>query len=630
MNKRFAVFLTMLLIFPYIVNSATTFAIQETEKISLKPNAIDPDADNLTFTYTSPLNENGEWQTNYGDAGEYKSAISVSDGINTDSKDVIIIVKKKEESPKIDFYNPNQDTLAINEGQSVNFSVSASDLNKDQLSYEWLLDGKNAKDGQEFLYDTNYNDAGIHKVSVFVSDGNLSAVREWNVNVANVDVEGLLNEIKDATVNENEIARLKIPDFEKYGLAYTISEPIGNKNEWQTTYNDSGTYEIKIHAEGKGFSGDRIVKVAVNDVDRAPVFDKIENVFVSENEEIKIILSANDPDRDEITYSAGKLPEGASLEANAFTWKTSYDTVKKEGFVDNLMDKLKILSKSFYVQFTASSKDKKVVQNIIITVKDANRIPVLEEMEPITISEGEALTISPKAYDPDGDKVTLSYSGFIDKNTYKSKVGDAGTYNVKITASDGLLENSKSVQINIKHVNRAPVFGKMQDIKASEGDNIAVLLNANDPDGDQINYSIDNPPEGSSLKGNAFLWTPSYNLLNKKETKEYDLVFAASDGKSETRQIVKAEIKDKNRAPRIINATNFVFAKVNQPVIMYAKAADEDGDDLSYTWKFGLFESYKATPVHQRIFTTRGAKTVKVIVSDGIDSAEQTINVNVG
>lgn len=628
MNKRILLFLIIFLILPSLVFSIRTFVVQETEKLSLKVNATDPDADKLTTTYGPPLNGNGEWQTNYGDAGEYKGSVTVSDGVKSVSDDVLIVVKKKEESPKIESFIPAQGTLNIKETESVDFRVLASDVNKDILSYYWLLDGKNIKDGQEFTYETTYNDAGTHFVSAIVSDGTFNVSRDWKVNIEKVDVGSLLEGIPDVTANENEIVKLNLPDFEKYGLTYTISEPIGNKNEWHTTYNDSGTYEVRVHAEGKGFSGDNIVKVVVNDVDRAPAFQKLENKVVKEGEELEITLDAADPDEDKITFSANNMPDGATLDGNVFRWEPSYDTVKKGGFVNWLLEKFGGLRKTFYIQFTASSKDKKIVQNVIITVKDVNRAPVIEDMEPIKINEGDALRISPKAYDLDGDKVKITYSGFISKDTYKSKLGDAGTYNAKVTASDGKLETSKFVDVVINHANRAPVFDKINDIKASEGDNIAVLLNAHDPDGDEINFSTDNPPEGSSMKGNAFEWVPVH-VASKGETKKFDLVFAASDGQTQVRQVAKAEITYKNRAPKIINATYFVVARVNQPVLMSVKAIDEDGDDLTYTWKFGLFERYKATSSHQRIFTSRGAKLVKVVVSDGIDSVEQAISVNV-
>ena len=629
MNKRILLLLIIFLIFPSLVFSIKTFVIRETEKLSLKVNATDPDADKLATSYAPPLDENGEWQTDYGDAGEYKATITVSDGIKSASNDVLIIVKKKEESPKIESFIPTQDTLSINETGSIDFRVLASDVNKDTLAYEWLLDGKKAKDGEEFTYKTTYNDAGMHFVSALVSDGTENVSKEWKVNVEKIDVQGLLDGIPDVIANENDVVGLKLPDFEKYGLTYTISEPIGNKNGWPTTYNDGGTYDVRVHAEGKGFSGDKIVKVVVNDVDRPPIFQPIGNKIINEDEELRIILNATDADGDEITYSADNLPDGADLDGNVFTWKPSYDAVKKQGVVNSVMNSFGILSRSFYIQFAASSQDKKIVQNVVMTVKDANRAPVIEDMEPMAINEGDTLRISPVAYDPDGDKIRLRYSGFISKDTYKSKIGDAGTYNVKVTASDDKLEASKFVEVYIKHVNRAPVLEKIKDIKASEGDSIAVLLNAYDTDGDEINYLVDNPPEGSSIKGNSFLWTPKVHILGRGETKKFDLVFAASDGKTETRQIAKVELHYKNRVPKIINATASVIAKVNEAVIMSVKAADEDGDDLRYTWKFGLFESYKATPIHQRIFTSPGTKSVKVVVSDGIDYVEQVIYVTV-
>ncbi|MBI2660119.1 hypothetical protein HYX07_03075, partial [Candidatus Woesearchaeota archaeon] len=391
----------------------------------------------------------------------------------------------------------------------------------------------------------------------------------------------------------------------------------------------AGTYEARIHAEGKGFREDKTVNVVVNDVDRAPVFEKIGNKFANEGDEVSINLDANDPDGDEIAYSAENLPEGAEFDENTFVWKTSHDTVRKEGFVDSVMDKFRVFSKSFHPQFIASSKDKRIVQNIIITVKDINRAPVIEDMEPITINEGEIVKIAPKAYDPDGDNVKLSYSGFMESDTFKSGFDDAGAYYTKVTASDGLLETSKFVQVNIKQSNREPIFGKLRDVKAREGDSVAILLSANDPDGDEIAYSIDNPPQGSSIKGNAFLWTPSYSTASKKETKKLDLVFAASDGKAEARQVLRIEIADKNRAPRIIDSTKSISARANEPVLMFVKAVDDDNDELAYTWNFGILEKYKATSTHQRIFTSKGVKTIKVIVSDGIDEVEQLINVNV-
>src|SRR3989338_4095103 len=104
MKKRILVFLIIFLAFPALVFSIKEFTVQETEKISLQADATDPDRDKLTTTYTLPLNEKGEWQTNYGDAGEYKSTITVSDGTESVSEGILILVNKKEEPPEISSY----------------------------------------------------------------------------------------------------------------------------------------------------------------------------------------------------------------------------------------------------------------------------------------------------------------------------------------------------------------------------------------------------------------------------------------------------------------------------------------------------------------------------------------------
>src|SRR3989338_3944689 len=43
--------------------SMTTVNAVETQTIKLNPQAVDPDGKTLSFTYSSPFNSNGEWET---------------------------------------------------------------------------------------------------------------------------------------------------------------------------------------------------------------------------------------------------------------------------------------------------------------------------------------------------------------------------------------------------------------------------------------------------------------------------------------------------------------------------------------------------------------------------------------
>ncbi len=575
MDKKIKMLVVMLLALPCIVYSASLFIIQETEKISLAANASDPDLDKLTVSYGHPLNDQGEWLTTYGDEGEYKTTVTVSDGLN------------------------------------------------------WYVDGSKKQEGREFLYDTGYNDAGSHKIKIVVKDKVNEASKEWTVDAENIDVESLLKEVRDVTVEETETARLSLPDFGKYGLKLAISEPLGDKNEWKTGFDENGTYNTRIHVEGKGFRRDKIVKITVKDTDRPLDFFPLENKIVNENDEVRILLKAHDDDNDEIFFSAENMPAGALLEGNTFTWKPGFDSVKREDFVDKVMDKLSVLSKSYYIKFIASSRGKNVVQNAIITVKDVNQAPFIEDIIPLFVDEGSRIRLSPNYYDADGDKVSVRYSGFMDRDTRKTGFEDSGSYFVKVEASDGHLTSSKFAQVTINNVNRQPILKPIPALKTVEGEQLAFFIEADDPDGDKLSFDLDNTPNGSSIKGNVFIWDLHQDIAENGKTKRIDLVFVASDGNLEARQIAKIEVANKNSPPKILDSSKSISAKINQPVLLFVKAIDADGDEMTYTWDFGFLEKYSATANHQRTFTSPGNKVVKVIVSDGKDRVEQTMNVNV-
>jgi len=79
--------------FLYSINDIT---VEEGDLVDIDPNASDPDNDALTFTFTSPLDSNGDWQTEEGDEGTYQVTVTVSDGSLTDSQQVTITVEEYE------------------------------------------------------------------------------------------------------------------------------------------------------------------------------------------------------------------------------------------------------------------------------------------------------------------------------------------------------------------------------------------------------------------------------------------------------------------------------------------------------------------------------------------------------
>lgn len=83
-----------------VISDISDLDVDEDDLVSVSHNFYDPDGDILTISFTSPLDYNGEWQTDYDSEGSYLITAIVSDGINSASKTFNLIVndKKKPEN----------------------------------------------------------------------------------------------------------------------------------------------------------------------------------------------------------------------------------------------------------------------------------------------------------------------------------------------------------------------------------------------------------------------------------------------------------------------------------------------------------------------------------------------------
>ena len=86
----------------------------------------------------------------------------------------------------------------------------------------------------------------------------------------------------------------------------------------------------------------------------------------------------------------------------------------------------------------------------------ADRPPTLDPIPDIIVYAGETVTIEPFAHDPDGNATIVSYSGWMNSNTYTTIPNDRGEHTVTVTANDGILDGS--VDVNIIVMNNPPVI----------------------------------------------------------------------------------------------------------------------------------------------------------------------------
>ena len=89
-------------------------------------------------------------------------------------------------APTIDWYNPANSPIAIDEGASIDFSQISTDPNGDPLTYSWTLDTIQQATTANWTYSPDFDSQGAHTIRVTVNDGLLNDFQEWTVNVEDV------------------------------------------------------------------------------------------------------------------------------------------------------------------------------------------------------------------------------------------------------------------------------------------------------------------------------------------------------------------------------------------------------------------------------------------------------------
>jgi hypothetical protein len=257
--------------------------IEERQVLSFALSATDPDGDVLTYSVTnnpagsSLMGNTFTWTPTSGQAGSYTLTFTVSDGRGgTDTESVIIDVTTSaqvNQSPVLAAIGGK----AVEEGQSLSFTLSATDADSDPLTYS--VTGNpigSTLESRSFSWMPTAGQVGSYTTTFTVSDGNGGTDSE-SVTIAvtapvPVNRAPVLADVPYQEVQAGEEVRftLSATDADGDALTYSVAGNLSGSSlsgatfAWTPTSGQAGSYTPNfIVSDGRGGSDTQAVEIVV-------------------------------------------------------------------------------------------------------------------------------------------------------------------------------------------------------------------------------------------------------------------------------------------------------------------------------------------------------------------------------
>ncbi len=264
------------------------------------------------------------------------------------------------------------------------------------------------------------------------------------------------------------------------------------------------------------------------------------------------------------------------------------------------------------------------------TVTLFNGPPVLVNPPIWSLTEGEEahLDLRPFIQDPNDalDAITvschdpaISVDGFLLTALYEVWTNE---YDLQVVLSDGEDEKVSTIRIMMTNVNDPPVISTeiSTDVVILEDEELSWTLEARDEDGDDIRWEDDTDLFDIDPASGLIQFTP-----RQVDVGRHTVTVSAHDGRegmtSVTFDIVVTNVND---APRILEILpeNGTKVKGGEKVKLSVTISDEDGDDVTVTWKHGPDVLGIGSPL--KVELKPGENIITVVVDDGTDQVEES------
>jgi chitodextrinase len=161
---------------------------------------------------------------------------------------------------------------SVNEGQTLSFTISATDIDGDTLNYtagSLPLEASFSESTMIFTWTPTYDQAGIYSnISFQVSDGKDIDSESIAITVVNTNRAPVLDPIAAVTANEGDTITLNptATDPDGDALTYSYSDWMSSAN-YTTDNNDAGSHTVTVTVSDGSLIDSQDVMINVIDVD---------------------------------------------------------------------------------------------------------------------------------------------------------------------------------------------------------------------------------------------------------------------------------------------------------------------------------------------------------------------------
>ena len=518
------------------VNEGVTFTM------SLPDSCTDPDNDSLTFSIlagppagdTITVNNIYTYLPTYNDAGQYTVTISASDDSLSSNAILILTINDVNRKPIFVIDTPSV-SYQIDEGDTLRISFKAVDPDGDPVTC--LLAQNTLPRPQTTVFDTSQriitwasmvNDSGAYIIELHALDGTDTGKVTIDIGVGDVNLPPQITingyqsgesitakeqtafsctvSVTDPNSGDNPVLlpAKNSPPNSTYDTVtgiflYTPDFTVSNKQSNTTFSNVTFFATDNISKAIDSF----IVHITVEDSNAAP---QCTNIVQTAQEGVAegIDIPATDVDGDPLTWTITQGPLKGIVSSNSGNITTGNEfNYTANNLLANDNDLIGITISDGIAQCNIEAN---------ITIQADNDAPIITSTAPTTATEHQPYIYNPTADDPEGGTLTWSLIKGPSGMSINSSSGSiswtpgervAPSVNVTIRATDDGVPQQYGEQnytITVTSVNDDPYFTdpKPGNVTVGLGTIYEVSLTADDPEGDDVTITLNNPPQGMS------------------------------------------------------------------------------------------------------------------------------------